>query len=768
MAFPTGWTQKATITIHGSYVSGSVSSFPVVLTEVCFGSTGDKNAFFAQVLSSNGGEIHITSDSAGANPIHVEVVNCDTTNKLLEIHFLASALSSGVDATYYLWLGLSGQSQPAASDGSWGSQGVWSNGYLGVYHLSDCGSGTGTIHDSTANANHGTNSGATDAAGQIGRGATLSSSQGITLPATLLSGLSNCTVSQWVYWTGSSTQVCFGGWAVADWWCGVNSGAGTFSLGGQVSSLGSLGAAWSRLSGIFSTTGGTSSGVVNANGMAGSPFALSAVALPTGSLTIGGFGAVGSYGFDGFYDECRVSSVARSAEWEATEYNNQSNPAAFATISAPSLTTTPPVSATFAVAKSPLISLSGAFTAPTYSGSVALSKPATIALMSGFVAPTYTSTINVSKRPTTALTGLFTNLTYTGSLVVSKTPTMTIAGGYVAPPYTGLIALFYQWFYSQFNTLATISPVSGAEAAAYPIVTYQLTGDQPTHTLDGSVPVTTSNIQIRVMSLDHAQVDSIERQIAATMDGYRGPVGADGTPSGADVVGAIVRKTDGGDSATVYDPADDAWVYVRHAEYEIRWTKIVLAATLTVPDLADEDTLTLPLYDYLSEQFGGLATVSPVSASETADYPIILYQLVTDRPTHLLDGTVPTTTSDVRLEIMGLDHAQVDSIAATISDALDGYRGTMGDIFVIVKRLDGGDSATVYDPAEDAWVYVRQQEYEVRWFVVPQIEMDFIKPQFVRVSVAPVSVTYQTAEDAAWEDVRRQYVTLRKKRQRPA
>jgi hypothetical protein len=181
------------------------------------------------------------------------------------------------------------------------------------------------------------------------------------------------------------------------------------------------------------------------------------------------------------------------------------------------------------------------------------------------------------------------------------------------------------------------------------------------------------------------------------------------------------------------------------------------------------------IYDFLSENFAPLGTICPVAASETADYPVILYQLVNDRPTHTLDGTVPTTTSEIRIEIMSLDHAQTDSIATTISAGLDGYRGTMGDIFVIVKRLDGGDSAVVYDPSADAWVYTRQQDYQVRWCEVPQQGRTFSKAfssafgnNPVRVSVAPVvvNVRNKTNEDAAWEKFQVDYAAL--KRQRPA
>jgi hypothetical protein len=38
------------------------------------------------------------------------------------------------------------------------------------------------------------------------------------------------------------------------------------------------------------------------------------------------------FNFDGLLDELRVSNTARSADWIATEYNNQSNPSAFLSV----------------------------------------------------------------------------------------------------------------------------------------------------------------------------------------------------------------------------------------------------------------------------------------------------------------------------------------------------------------------------------------------------------------------------------------------------
>jgi hypothetical protein len=156
------------------------------------------------------------------------------------------------------------------------------------------------------------------------------------------------------------------------------------------------------------------------------------------------------------------------------------------------------------------------------------------------------------------------------------------------------------------------------------------------------------------------------------------------------------------------------------------------------------------LYAWLTAQFPTI-TFCPVSASESASYPVVVYQLVKDSPQHDLAGELTITESEIRIEVMSLNHAEVDSLGNSISDALDGFRGVMGSageslslgtmtlddfatlsldsfatlplnasaevggIGVIVRRLDGGDSDVIFDPSEDAWVYVRRMDYQIRW-----------------------------------------------------
>ncbi|MGC1830933.1 MAG: IPT/TIG domain-containing protein [Candidatus Acidiferrales bacterium] len=62
-------------------------------------------------------------------------------------------------------------------------------------------------------------------------------------------------------------------------------------------------------------------------------FNLDSLARP---YTLGGHPVYSGFNFNGTIDEARVSNIARSADWIATEYSNQSNPATFYSVGSPS------------------------------------------------------------------------------------------------------------------------------------------------------------------------------------------------------------------------------------------------------------------------------------------------------------------------------------------------------------------------------------------------------------------------------------------------
>jgi hypothetical protein len=50
--------------------------------------------------------------------------------------------------------------------------------------------------------------------------------------------------------------------------------------------------------------------------------------------SIGGHPAFSGYNFNGIIDEARISNISRSADWIATEYNNQNGSSSFFSVGA--------------------------------------------------------------------------------------------------------------------------------------------------------------------------------------------------------------------------------------------------------------------------------------------------------------------------------------------------------------------------------------------------------------------------------------------------
>jgi hypothetical protein len=75
-------------------------------------------------------------------------------------------------------------------------------------------------------------------------------------------------------------------------------------------------------------------GAANGSSADGTPPANTGDDIVAGGLGTNGFGNI--FLFNGLLDELRVSNIARSAGWIATQYNNQSNPATFLSVGAQS------------------------------------------------------------------------------------------------------------------------------------------------------------------------------------------------------------------------------------------------------------------------------------------------------------------------------------------------------------------------------------------------------------------------------------------------
>jgi len=325
--FLAGWMYRSIITIdHSKVGSGGVTDFPVLLTEA------NVPAEFWSQVASDGKDVRVTSVN-GTTVLKNEIVSIDTTGHTMEVWFKAPSLSDTADSQFYLYWGNSSATMPSAAD----QQAVWSNGYSGVWHL---GESSGNALDSTSNAIAGSVlSGVTQGStGKIGKDYAFNGSGYVNLgnPSTLPNGTSAKTMCAW----GKTTTT-----ALAYRW---------------IAAYGSASTGDSLFVGMYGTTlygGGFGDGLSSSNYWSvgnwgyscitynGSQAALygngTALVSPTNkswSLTrsVAYFGRQTNNAeyWNGDVDEIKISSVARSAPWISTEYNNQNAPGSFYSASA--------------------------------------------------------------------------------------------------------------------------------------------------------------------------------------------------------------------------------------------------------------------------------------------------------------------------------------------------------------------------------------------------------------------------------------------------
>jgi hypothetical protein len=328
------------ISINSSQVPSTQTDFPVLVntTDARFKSVGNGG----HVQSSSGFDIRPYTDSTLTTAItgyELELYNASTGEVVMWVK--VSSLSSST-TPFVLAYGDSGIS----TDGS--SSTTWSNSFVAVYHLKD--GSTLSVADS-ANAKTTTNHSATATSGQID-GATnvaSASSQYIDI-SSLSSGAAGITVSAWVNPTSlpnaynGVTGACDGG--TGDLIAVKSNGklAVYISTSGGLKNYDGTGshtlstATWyyvtatqSASTGIIGYVNAASDGTATA---AGTTVSWLQTEIGQDCITSGRF-------WNGKLDEVRYSSVARSANWITTEYNNQSAPGTFETLGTEvSLTTT--------------------------------------------------------------------------------------------------------------------------------------------------------------------------------------------------------------------------------------------------------------------------------------------------------------------------------------------------------------------------------------------------------------------------------------------
>lgn len=337
------------ITFDHTKVSGSsdLIDFPVLInidndnTLEVIGTAGNTG----QVANSNGYDIVFTADD-GVTLLDHQLIryNGSNNNGDLQCWVKIPNLSASFDTHIYMYYGGSS----TATDPS--STSVWSNGYVGVWHFYN------SLNNATATGGlNGTNNGTSNSTTSPftngnARQFTSGSSQYIDVTPynSVYDITGDITVSAWIRLSSNNIDqkiagnqnntATSGGWKFGVYTDGkvefeirTSNNASTLNRG--VSGGTALSnTTWYYVVGQYSDVGDFIRTYVNGN--IDRAIATNAV-LGTSPGTMK-FGrepfSTGGY-FNGIMAEVRLSNVIRSADWIATEYNNQSSPTTFYTIS---------------------------------------------------------------------------------------------------------------------------------------------------------------------------------------------------------------------------------------------------------------------------------------------------------------------------------------------------------------------------------------------------------------------------------------------------
>ena len=331
----TGWARCRRLALDNSAQASALTDFPILVRL-------DSSNFDFGAARDNGEDIRFV-DADGSTVLSHEIERWSKVSQLAEIWVKVPHIPAGSSADC-IWMYWGNPSAPDAQDPA----GVWSNGYVGVWHLSqDPAGGAGAIRDSTANPIHGTCYNMTSADlvdAQIGKGLNFSgdgnpNADHVRIPSTGSDKLSitgsYITLEAWVR-RGAAT----GGW--------MNIVSRQFGSGGGDAYGLAIDGSGSNLY-LFAGTGGQA----NANGVTPQDTWVYAVGVKDGSsirIYTGGVqraeatGQTGSISTDandvtigaqdndgdlnpeeqysGLIDEVRISNVPRSAAWIAAQHRS--------------------------------------------------------------------------------------------------------------------------------------------------------------------------------------------------------------------------------------------------------------------------------------------------------------------------------------------------------------------------------------------------------------------------------------------------------------
>jgi hypothetical protein len=326
------WLYRKRITIMANQVTADLTDFPVVLQTV--------DMDLARSARPNGFDIVFTEDD-GVTILDFEIETYNGVTGELVAWVRIPFLSSTANTVLYMYYG---------NQDSWdhsNSEGVWDAGYAGVWHLTETGDGTfGEFEDSTSYDNNGQGGSGIPQnvpariTGKIGSGQSFDGIEdhiNCGNNTSLNIGGNEITLEAWINYSGYDPTHYLGIMAHDGWNQGYrlvireNGDPLYFHLPEDTYWLGATQNtptnSWAHVVGVYDGSAMKIyiNGIQDTNTLAKSDN----IEICPNEFWIGhGDNEVGqpfSYPWDGMIDEVRVSSIARSSDWIATQFNNQND-----------------------------------------------------------------------------------------------------------------------------------------------------------------------------------------------------------------------------------------------------------------------------------------------------------------------------------------------------------------------------------------------------------------------------------------------------------
>jgi RHS repeat-associated protein len=345
--YSNGYSGRRSVVIdHTKVPNTDQSNFPMLFsgTYTYLATTANGGG----VTNSNGYDIIFTSDANGSSVLPFERESYNATTGAVIFWVQIPTVSHTSDTMIYLFYGNSSVTTDQANKTA-----VWDSNYKGIWHFPNGSTLSGA--DSSSDGYTLTNNNGTSATtGKIDGGASFNGSGNYLSNSSLsIPSGSSITISFWNYVTSSNVQnsaaFTIGNStdpnrisAHAPWSDNVLYwDYGTYNGGGRVSTnYSSYLGSWTYVVLEYNATSTIHSIYLNATLAVSNTNANVPQATQSG-IDIG-FWPLYSIYQRGSMDEFRVSTIARSADWVAAEYNNQSSPSTFYNEGSPVITTLSP------------------------------------------------------------------------------------------------------------------------------------------------------------------------------------------------------------------------------------------------------------------------------------------------------------------------------------------------------------------------------------------------------------------------------------------